>query len=579
VKIPTIGFDALTLAAVVAELRQALRGARVQKIQQPTATELILSTYGSAGAQRVLISADPKQFRVHLTAIRQQNPLHPPLFCQICRKHLMGAKVEEVSLPRLDRVVHFVFTTDDGEKIRLIAELMGRNANVALVSGAEIVRGTIRPTPPDGERPLVLGKEYDIPPGYGERLDPLTLTDSTLPIFATCPPEKERAAQWLSSTFSGMGKFTAGEIVARADEGITVPEALISLMNAVRREQFEPHSIVDEEGNTLGVWAFEPLTVPVGLRFPRESMSLALETFQRTDAERTDEGDERRILSKAIARETQFRKKELASAQATLTEAEKADRYEELGNNLLAALFRLKRGDTAATIPDLYSPDGQEIEIPLDPKKTPQENAEAYFIRARKARDAAAYAEGKVADLTDELEQLGELTERLTQAENPDDLATIRADLIELAGADRVEATGTDKQERRKAQRKPEKPFGGYRIRSYTIEAYTLLVGESAEANDYLTTRVASPTDLWFHVRAAPGAHAVLRTQGQPSRVPHPVLRRAAEIVAARSHSEKHAHIVPVDVVEKRYVRKPRGAKPGQVLYERERTLDVTPKL
>ncbi|GAB4456724.1 MAG: tRNA modification protein RqcH [Armatimonadaceae bacterium] len=573
----TIGFDALTLAAIVAELQAVLVGARLQKVQQPADTEVTLSTYGSAGAQRLLLSADPKLFRAHRSAIRQKNPLHPPLFCQVCRKHLQGARVEEVVLPRLDRVFQIVFAAEDGEKLRLIAELMGRNANVVLVSGTGTIRAAIRPNPADSVRPLRLGSDYELPPGYGDRVDPLTVFRPDDPVFLDCPDGADAAA-WLSSTFSGIGKFAAAEIIARAPEAGGVPQALVALMDAVRAGQFEPHSVVDQEGNTVGVWCFEPLTVPAGFRFPRESMSVALETFYATLAERTDEADERKVLAKALTRETQFREKEMVSARATLEEAARADRYEELGNNLLAALFQVQRGNTVVRVPDLYSEDGREVEIPLDPKRLPQENAEAFFVRARKARDAAEYADGKIADLTDELVQLAELAQRLTQAEDPEDLAAIRADLVELAGADRVE-TGAGRDERRVRARKKEKPFGGYRIRQYALEGYTLLVGESSEANDYLTTRIASPSDLWLHVRAAPGAHGVIRTQGQPDRVPFAMLLRAAEIVAARSQSEKHASIVPVDVVEKRYVRKPRGAKPGQVLYERERTLDVTPKL
>jgi predicted ribosome quality control (RQC) complex YloA/Tae2 family protein len=112
------------------------------------------------------------------------------------------------------------------------------------------------------------------------------------------------------------------------------------------------------------------------------------------------------------------------------------------------------------------------------------------------------------------------------------------------------------------------------------VDGYELWVGETAEANDYLVTRAASPTDLWLHVRAGVGAHGILRTQGQPTRVGDLTVRRAAGIVAARSgKSAKHTDLVAVDVTEKRYVRKPRGAKPGLVTYERERTLDVSPAL
>lgn len=579
VTVPTPGFDAFTLSAVASELRRTIRGSRVQKVQQPSATNLILSCYGSTGAHRLLLSADPKFFRAHLTQIRFPNPTEPPNFCALCRKYLEGALVEEVFLPRLDRVLHIILTSPDGEKMRLVAELMGRNANIVLVSGAGIVRGAIRPAPANAERPLNPSVAYLPPPGYEDTVDSFRLKGAEDPFFASCPTDPDAARDWLVANCSGIGKFAASEIVARTPEVGSVPAAFSALVDAILENHFEPHSIVDDAGHTEGVWAFEPLTVPAGLRYPRESVSVALDTFYTTLTERTEETDERKILSRVLSKESQFRQKELASAKATLAEAGRATRYEELGNNLLAALYQVPRGESSVTLPDLYSDEGQEIAIPLDPKKSPQENAEGYFQKARKARDAAEYAEGKAVDMRSEIALLSELSDRLERATTREDLTTIRGELTELVGKERLEA-GAASPEIRQRKVVKEKPYQGHRIRTYRIDTYTLLVGESAEANDYLTTRVAAPSDLWFHVRAAPGAHGVLRTLGQPTRVPQPVIVRAAEIVAARSKTEKHARIVPVDVVEKRYVRKPRGAKPGLVTYTREqRTLDVTPRL
>ncbi|MBC8101762.1 MAG: DUF814 domain-containing protein [Cytophagales bacterium] len=158
-------------------------------------------------------------------------------------------------------------------------------------------------------------------------------------------------------------------------------------------------------------------------------------------------------------------------------------------------------------------------------------------------------------------------------------MEAVRAALTRLIGAAR--ATGpTPGTAKRPALKAKDKPFAGHRIRTFQVDGYDFLVGESADANDHLTTRVAGPADLWMHVRAAPGAHGVLRTNGKPDRVPETVIRKAAGIVAARSSSAvKHASLVAVDVVEKRHVRKPRGAKPGEVLYQRERVLDVEPGL
>lgn len=574
--VPEIPFDTFTLAAVAHELRTALVGAFVQKIYQPSPNELVLNLYGgkTGGASRVLLCADPRLFRVHLTEARRPNPQTPPAFCSLCRKYLEQAEVLDFRLPRFDRILHITFRAEDGEKFLLTVELMGRNANIALVSGAGIVRGTIRPAPPEGERVLRSPLPYALPPEDSRR-DPLTVTNEDA-LWADLPKDEPTVTAWLASTFSGMGRFAAEEIRLRGD---TTPggvrAAFLAVLDDTRRESFAPHAVADNEGATVGVWAFTPMSAPPARSVPLETLSGALEEVYTVRALGGAEQSERASLARLIARETQFRRKELASARNTLAEAARADDHERTGNNLLAALHLIERGASVVIVPDLYAPDGREITVALDPKKTPQENAQAYFERARKARDAGEYAEGKQADLEEELSQLDELTQLLQTADSPDDYAHIRAGVAHIIGEARAQAAFGDKP----AARPKHKPFDGHKVRTYTVNGYELLVGESAEANDYLVTRAAAPSDWWFHVRATTGAHGVLRTNGQPLRVPDTALIRAAEIVAARSHNVKHAGIVAVDVAQKRYVRKPRGAKPGTVTYERERTLDVVPKL
>jgi predicted ribosome quality control (RQC) complex YloA/Tae2 family protein len=572
-----IAFDTFTLAAVASELRRLCVGARVQKVQQPSPTDLVLAVYGKSGAQRLLLCADPQHFRVHLTQQKRENPINAPGFTQVCRKYLDGAFLTEVTMPRFDRVLRLAFRTHDGEQAALIAELMGRNANLVLVSGTGTVRGVLRPMPPGSERPLRVGQPYSDPPGFGDRVDPLIVTDTADPVFRDAPkdaaPDEMRA--WLASTFSGIGRFGADEIAIRADGG-GIAAALVGLMDDVRTERFAPHTVAAPDGTTTGVWAFEPMTVPAVRRFPRESVSIALDTFYATLTTRTVDAGEKDQLARTIAKEVVFRERELASARATLAEAARAETYERLGNNLLAQLGSIPRGAAEVTLPDLYADTtNATVTMTLDPKRSPQENADGYFQRARKARDAAEYADGRAADMESDLSRLRMLERELAGAESGAVLGPIRRELAEIVGAERAAGPKPQQQTRPK-----ERPFGGHKIRTYTVEEFELLIGETAEANDYLVTRVAAPTDLWMHVRAATGAHGILRTQGRPERVPAPVVRRAAEIVAARSGSGvKHASVVAVDVTEKRYVRKPRAAKPGLVTYERERVLDVTPRL
>lgn len=501
-------FDVFVLAAVCEELRAALVGARVQKVQQPSANEVVISFFGRAGAHRLLLCADPKAPRIHLTQVRREAPKTLPGFCQVARKDLDGEVLQDITLPALDRVAELRFS-----EATLVVELMGRNANVFLLDAQRRVRGTLRPDM--GTRGLKHGIPYASPPGIGA---------------------------------GSAGAFAEAELAAR---GLTAEELL--------KTSFSPYSVMDEAGHTIGVWAFEPLTVPAGQRHLRESISVALDTFHSLRTEQNAETDRRQRLKKTLEQERAYREKALNDARKTLEEANRAEGYEQAGQLILASLGQIQKGQPEIILDDWYQ--GGTRTLTLDPKKSPHENAESYFARARKARDAAEWADGRVADLEDELSELA----RLGLLE---DLEELEEALAELVGAERVTPT---------AQEPGKRAFDGHRVRKFDLSGWTLYVGENAEANDFLLRRVAAPSDLWMHVRGAAGSHGVLRTLGNALRVPDAVVLKAASYVAARSKLEKHAGFVPVDIVERRHVRKPRGSGPGKAIYTRARTVDVTP--
>ena len=572
----SIPLDTFTLAAVADELNRTLDGARVQKVRQTAPAEIVLTLHNAAfGTQFLFVCADPRGFRVHLTQVKREPLSKETGFLQATRKWLDGARFVSANLPFWDRVLTLRFRSPDGDMANLVCELMGRNANIVLTTGAEqamTVRHVLRPSG-EGERDLKHGAAYVDPPGIGERPDPRTIEPDALP---EPPTDPDSAARFYSTTFSGVSRFAAGEIVAcAAFAGGGYTAAFDTLISAVQERAFDPHQIGDAEGNTIGVWAFVPRSVPAGLRFRRDSISVALDTFYAALAARTGEAGERATLLKTLDTETKYRERELAAARKTLAEAERADDYEQWGNLILASPGAVPEGGASSvTLSDLYAAtEGETVTIPLDPNRTARENADALFARARKGRDAAEYADGQAADLADELEQLAALRVRLDAAKSDEELTTLHETLEEIVGAERIGG-------KPKASGKPAtKPFDGHRVRTYDLDGYTFYVGETAHANDHLLTRVAAPTDIWMHVRAGTGAHGVLRTNKEPTRVPEKVIRRAAAIVAAKSQSVKHSGIVAVDITERRYVRKPRGAKPGLAQYERARTMDVTPEL
>jgi predicted ribosome quality control (RQC) complex YloA/Tae2 family protein len=526
-----VPFDRFVLAAVAAELQHTIVGGRVQKISQPSPTDIVLACFGAGGARRLLISTDPQNPRLHLTQVRRENPTQPLGFCQVARKYLEGLRLDEVALPYPDRVLRLAFSAANGDQALLIAELMGRNANLILLGGDGIVRGVLRPIAADSPRPLRPGVPYTDPPGVCD---------------------------------GAPGRFAEAEGALR-DGGVA------ALVDEETHGRFAPHTVTDDEGHTIGVWAFAPLTAPPGNRHPIESIGVALDTFHALRAERHAGVGLRQTLEKTLAKELAFKTKALTDTRRTLAEASRADHYEQSGNLLLAHLAAVEKGQSQLVVTDLYSESGAERTIALDPKKSPRENADAYFERARKTRDAAAYAEGREADLEADLEALRVLKVRLDAAETDDELDAIKAALaaqVPLHAGTRHPGTAPTAGPR----------FDGHKVRTVTIDAWTLYIGENAEANDYLLKRVAGPADLWMHIRGATGAHGVLKTDNHPERVPDSVLRRAAALVAGRSAYGKHEERAEVDVTQRKYVRKPRGGKPGQALYERARTITVEPQ-
>ncbi len=260
------------------------------------------------------------------------------------------------------------------------------------------------------------------------------------------------------------------------------------------------------------------------------------------------------------------RKQAMKSIERTLAEASRADRYRKVGELLLANLHSIEKGASSVKLVDFFDPQMPEVEIELDEKLTPQQNAERYFKRYQKARDSVAASRERRSIIEREISILDSALIDAQNAKSIDDLKKLRQALIsqDLLRQDLL-------RERR------EDEFDGHRIRRHiTSDGWEILYGENSQANDYLTQKIARPNDVWLHARSITGAHVVIRTAGHSGGVPRHVLLQAAKIAAQNSEA-KHSSLVPVDYTYRKYVRKPRGAAPGFTTYRNEKTLDINP--
>lgn len=518
-------FDSLTLRNVVLELQQTILGSQVQKIRQPDEFTILVRLHGHGVSRWLLFNTHPELFRVHLTTRTFENPQEPPTFCMALRKYLEGGRVTAVRQNGADRVMRLEVSSTWGQ-LQLVAELMGRHSNLVLLSGdGHVIEAIKHVSPRLSHRIILPGRPYPALPDTG-RPSLWDASEETLAGVWNAAPEPP-TKDWLVTGFGGMSPALANRVLADPD-----PHSAILALRKLAKGEPGISGRLDGEYAERGSSSNRDLLV-------RQAAA---------------------ILDKELA----VLKRRSEDIDRIEMRARNADEWRIAGELLSAYPHLVESGATLACLPNYYAVDMVPLAIALDPALSPRENAEAYFTKLRKAKSALE----RVPELRREIETLLAAVAHRREAIALADEATLSALLDRWSPARRATAQHGGKSE-------SEYP-AGVRIKRITSEeGWAIWIGENATGNDYLTTRLSDPSDIWLHVRAAASAHGVIRTAKHPEKVPLATLRRAAELVAARSEA-KGSSVIPVDYTLRRYVRKPRGAAPGRVTYSNEKTIDVS---
>lgn len=509
-------FDSLVLQGVCREA-SSLIGMRIRKLVQVDHYSLWVKFGGGQRVSALFISADPQYPRMYLSSTLEGVEGSGGTFVQVLRAKLKHGKLLNVFVPRFDRVAYFQFGTREGTWT-LVAELIGTHSNLWLISPFGRVAGMIRRKGRMRSGALFIPLE-----GGAESLE-----------------EGLREGK-------GLSPFLQEEVLR------------LGWKEVLRRFSTGPPVISSE----LGVYPYQPAQWE-GIKVrPQGSLSAALEAYYRLFLERVRQARRRRSLLGRLNRSLnrlEERARCLEKSLQILKEAEVWQRHAEL---LLAFGADLDRGADTVTFTDW---DGNTVEISLEPSLSGIENAEFLFAKAKRARREEACVREK---LTCTLKEIEELCWAISTVETGDTGTLERVERIAeqkkwLESPNLVEAPG-------------EKPFEGKKVKTHVSPGgWRILVGGDAEANDYLLHRLAKPHDWWFHVRAGKGAHVLLQTLGQPQKVQRGDLFFAAQL-AVRESTWRHSRGVPVDYALAKYVRKPRKAPLGMVVYTHEKTLYVDP--
>jgi predicted ribosome quality control (RQC) complex YloA/Tae2 family protein len=570
---PPAAFDALCLAAVARDLRAGI-GHRLTGVRQPDPYTMVLALRphgrSTPRVREIFCSIHPQAARIHLGGPRVPGE-RLGSFGLLLRSRFVDARLTGVTQPPFERILFLELDTLDGPHT-LAAEIMGRYSNLILVRGSGAsgsIAGALKLVTEEMSRRVVgPGRPYRLPPADRPRPDAVDAA-ALAPVLTGDRPLWRVLAQ----SILGLGPVLAHEAVLRAGLDPDAPAAgaapsagpiadsVRGLAGAFRAEQFAP-TLYLRDGRPA---AFAALPLRVYEPFeavPLESMSEAVRRYyESAPASAAAFEDRRRGLASAIAAALKQTERALAANRDALRESEAADRFRVFGDLLLAYGRRARPGASAVRAPD-YTAGGADVEIPLDPAAGAVENAQRYFRRYAKARASAAAIPSRIATLEAAALALREALVQIETAASIDDLYEVHTDLVARRLLRRPPRT---RPIARSGPRRFEGPDGA-----------AIIAGRSSRENDHVTFHVAGPDDLWFHARAIPGAHVVLKA---PGRGPSEAAVTAAAQVAAYYSEGRQAAQVAVDVVPRRHVRKARGAAPGAVTYEGERTLRVAPAL
>lgn len=567
-------FDGLCVHAITAELRKKIIGTKLHKIYQPMKDEIVLS-FSDKEKSTLLMSASASLPRVHLISERYDNPDHPPTFCMLLRKYLIGGIVKEVQQKDFDRIIILKIETLDEAgclmHLSLISEIMGRHSNLILVNEetGKILDAIKHVTKlKTSVREVMPGKPYAFP--LNDRINPMDFNSFDAAQRLLFFPEKS-CNNAILSVFSGISPQLANSLVLDSNIDLTTPiadlnnDTLLKLCETIRT------FFSDLDGNESYLY-YDSNEIPKDFSYSYYSIYDQLDA--RPFLEMNDVCEQYyakkhvsshinekyeltiKLLSSLIAKEEhklQLRKQEMDSALDS-------DQLQQFGNLLLSNLGRIKKGMTTVTVENYFSSPPSEVNIMIRADYSPSQNAQLYFKKYTKAKSAVEHLTKLIRTSEDVIYYLSSQHYFLTNAQNAADAEEIIESLVKH---------GILKKKKIFQKQQPSVPH-----HYVTPDGFDIFVGKNDRQNDQLTLKSSIKDDIWLHTKDIPGSHVILKTSrgtfSEESLV-------HAAILAAFYSKASTSENVPVDYAYVKYVKKPSGSALGKVIYTNHKTLYVTP--
>ena len=570
-----MAFDAAMLNCIMDEIASCGE-CKVEKVYQPAGDEIVLLMHSREKNFRLLINAGSSCPRINVTSTQAENPQKAPMLCMLLRKHLGGAKMTNARCYGFERACELEFDAYDEmgfkSKKYLICEIMGKYSNIILTDSKKKILALLKPVDfsVSMQRQLLVGMTYELPPKQ-DKIDTKDVSEEMFAAVFNDAPKSLRIDKFISGHFSGIAMSTARQIAFKSAGSIdgllentelsTLLQVFFEIIDGVRGKCAKPYLIVNEN-NEPQEFSYTPLDY-----YGNGYKSVMLESFgELIDAYFTKKGKAERIrqkssdifklLSNAEARIN----KKISLQTEELSQCEMAEEYRIMADLITSNLYAMKRGESSVFLVNYYDESCPIVEIQLDSKLSPSQNAQRYYKKYNKLKKAKIELNKQMELSRQELKYIDTVFDSLTKADGESDLMQIRDELYHSGYASRMKNYSV-------AKSQAPKP-----LKFITSGGYTVLCGKNNTQNDYITTKLAEKTDWWFHVKNLPGSHVLMQCKEEPSEVD---FTEAAEIAAYYSQAE--GNNIAVDYTNAKHVKKPAGSKPGYVIYHVNWTAYVTP--
>ena len=567
-----MAFDGIVTKKIVDEL-QSLNGYKIDKIYEPDKNTIILGLYGNFTNLAILSCISSNNYRIHLTNNLQKNPSVAPNFCMLLRKHILGYKIKNIYTKCLERIVFIELENDENPNNiiykRLIVELMGKHSNIILLDGNGIIIDSLRHTfvEKNANRDIYPTSRYFEP--TISKLNLLEIKNFDDFYKKLNLNDEEDYLDKIACTFNGISISNLKDLTSYSNEYNYTSNKLLV------------HNLYT---NLIDILNCSNLTIK--LDYSKNdyylcknnnvddnfSLNYAIDDFYFQKESNELFKNYRNTLLTIILATLKKYEKRLVNIDKKLEECKSMDKYKLYGELITANLYKIPSYNTSSLTLENYYENNSLIEIPLDKKYSPQHNANRYYKKYNKLKNALIIVGAQKQETIEEIKYIESIVYELDSCKNIDDIQEIYDEISENE-IFKLNKKNIKSKKKSKPKKITSNKFAKFNPLKYNIDGYTIYVGRNNKENDYLTNKFANKNDLWFHTKDIHGSHVILKTNPSET-IPENIIYETAKLAAGHSKAKDSSN-VPVDYCLVQYVKKVPGNKPGLVIYRNNKTIYV----